>query len=127
MKEIIAVIRPEKWQASLETLRSVGVQEIAHRRVLGRGHQQGLQYLRRAQGQEEMAMSYLPKRMMTWLVPDEKVAETVRALIQVSQTGNYGDGKIFVCPVDDALDIEAAGVSTETSVGLKAQIRCSGP
>jgi len=117
VNEIIAVIRPEKWQASLEALSAVGVQEIVHRRVLGRGHQQGLQYLRRAQGQEEMAMSYLPKRMLTCLVPEEKVGETVQTLIRVNQTGNYGDGKVFVCPVEDMLSIEGAETNSGTMAG----------
>jgi nitrogen regulatory protein PII 2 len=102
VKEIIAIVRPEKWQASLETLQAMDLQGVIHRRVMGRGHQQGLQYLRRAQSAEEAGMPYLPKRMLTCLVPEEKVAEAIQALIQVNQTGNYGDGKIFVCPVEEA-------------------------
>lgn len=117
MKEIIAIVRPEKWPATRDALQAVGIQDLIHRRVLGRGHQQGLQYLRRSQGQEEMAMSYLPKRMLTCLVPEDQVVATVQALIRVNQTGNYGDGKIFVSPLEDCLDIGAAAVSiTEVPV-----------
>ena len=108
MKEVIAVVRPEKWQASLEALHAVGVQDVIQRRVMGRGHQQGLQYLRRSQGHEESGMPYLPKRMITSLVTDDQVVATVQALIRVNQTGNYGDGKIFVCPVEDVSNIGVA-------------------
>ena len=100
MKEIIAVIRAEKWQATLEALQTVGVEDTTQRRVMGRGRQQGLQYLRRAQGAEGASMPYLPKRLVTCLVEDQQVPATVQALIQVNQTGNYGDGKIFVCPLE---------------------------
>ena len=100
MKEIIAVIRPERWQTTQEALRAVDVEDVTHRRVMGRGHQQGLQYLRRAQGGEEASMPYLPKRLVTCLVEEQQVGATVQALIRANQTGNYGDGKIFVCPLE---------------------------
>ena len=100
MKEIIAVIRPEKWQATMDALSAVGVEDTIQRRVTGRGRQQGLQYLRRAQGAEEASMSYLPKRLVTCLVEDQQVPATVEALIRANQSGNYGDGKIFVCPLE---------------------------
>jgi nitrogen regulatory protein PII 2 len=102
MKEVVAVVRPERREATLEAMRTAGITEVLHVRVMGRGRQQGLQYLRRAQGEQEAGMSYLSKRLVSWLVPDDQVAETVRTLIRVNQTGNHGDGKIFVCPVDEA-------------------------
>ena len=101
MKEIMAVVRPERREATLDAIRQSGITEVLHVRVMGRGRQQGLQYLRRAQGEQEAGMAYLSKRLVSWLVPDEQVAETVRTLIRVNQTGNHGDGKIFVCPVDE--------------------------
>ena len=103
MKEVMAVVRPERREATLEAMRKAGINDVLHLRVMGRGRQQGLQYLRRAQGEMEAGMTYLSKRMVSWLVPDEQVAETVRTLIRVNQTGNHGDGKIFVCPVVEAV------------------------
>ena len=102
MKEVVAVVRPERREATLEAMRTAGITEVLHVRVMGRGRQQGLQYLRRAQGEQEAGMTYLSKRLVAWLVPDDQVAEMVRTLIRVNQTGNHGDGKIFVCPVDEA-------------------------
>jgi nitrogen regulatory protein PII 2 len=98
----MAVVRPERREATLEAMRRAGNPETLHLRVMGRGRQQGLQYLRRAQGEQEAGMAFLSKRLMSWLVPDEQVEEAVRTLIRINQSGNHGDGKIFVCPVDEA-------------------------
>ena len=101
MKEVIAIVRPNKWQATRETSDTLGAQEIMNRRVLGRGHQQGLRYLRPLSGGEEGGMQYLPKRMVAWVVTDEQVEALVAAIIQANCTNSYGDGKIFVCPVNE--------------------------
>ncbi len=102
MKEVIAIVRPSKWQETRDTAEALGAQEIMNRRVLGRGHQQGLRYLRPLSGGEEGGMRYLPKRMAGWLIEDEQTDALVAAIIEVNRTNNYGDGKIFVCPVDVA-------------------------
>lgn len=114
MKEVIAIIRPEKWQPTKEALEGLGVWELAHYRVLGRGRQRGLRYLRRVTGERgvpgtmaAVSVQFLPKRMVSWLVPDELLNELLRTLIRVNQTGNIGDGKVFVCPVE-SISAEAA-------------------
>ena len=48
-------------------------------------------------------MQFLPKRMLTWLVPDEMTGSLVRALIAVNKSENFGDGKVFVCPVEEVI------------------------
>ena len=50
MKEIVAMLRPERWQATRAALRDEGVEEAFQHRVLGRGRQRGLRYLRPATG-----------------------------------------------------------------------------
>ena len=105
MKEVIAIVRTERWQATRQALSELaGVEEVSHRRVLGRGRQKGLRYLRPQSRGEAGGMEFLPKRLGMWLVPDEQVQPVVAALIQVNRTGNYGDGKVFVSPVDSVLD-----------------------
>lgn len=100
MKEVMAVIRPEKWQATCEAANALGVEEVMRHRVLGRGHQQGLRYLRPIAGDQPGVMEFLAKRMVTWLVPDQLVEPLVAAIIRVNRTGSFGDGKVFVCPMD---------------------------
>ena len=103
MKEVIAVIRPEKWQETIDAAQAMGLTECSHVRVMGRGKQRGLRYMRPVNGSDDGVMQFLPKRMLTWLVPDEMAGGLVRALIAVNKTENFGDGKVFVCPVEDVI------------------------
>ena len=100
MKEVIALIRPEKWPETRAVITDLEVEAIAHHRVLGRGRQRGLRYLRRAVDGGEGDMPFLPKRFVSCLVQDEAVASVVSAIIRVNQTGNVGDGKVFVRALD---------------------------
>jgi nitrogen regulatory protein PII 2 len=95
----VAIIRPEKWRATEDAIGALGAERIVQQRVLGRGRQRGLRYLRPS-GDEEGSMQFLPKRMGNWLVPDELVDAVVSAILQLNHTGNYGDGKVFVTPID---------------------------
>src|SRR3972149_9079475 len=62
VKEITAIIRAERWQETREAIEALGISDVFHRRVLGRGRQRGLRYLRRASAAGEGDMPYLPKR-----------------------------------------------------------------
>lgn len=100
MKEIILIIRPEKWRDTQRAAMEAGAQGITQHRALGRGRQSGLFY---AGGEGRTAvMDYLPKRMVTCIIDADKADALVDAVIRVNQTGNPGDGKLFVCPVQDA-------------------------
>ncbi|MBI4330540.1 MAG: P-II family nitrogen regulator [Chloroflexi bacterium] len=102
MKEVIAIIRPEKCLLTAEAVRELGLGAPTEQRVLGRGRQGGLRYLRPEGGQQSQGViEFLPKRMLTWLVTDEKVEAIVEVIIRTNRTSTYGDGKIFVCPVDN--------------------------
>ena len=96
MKEVTAILRPEKWAATREAIQAIGVQELIQHRVIGRGKQRGLRYLRRATDVGEGDMPYLPKRMVVCFAADEACEALVNAIIRANQTGNVGDGKIFV-------------------------------
>ena len=106
LKEITAILRPEKWAATREVIQAIGVAEIIQRRVIGRGKQRGLRYLRRATDAGEGDMPYLPKRMVVCLVADDSCTALVNAIIKVNQTGNVGDGKIFVRSLATIQDID---------------------
>ena len=125
MKEIVAIIRPERWHATREAAERMDVVEAAHVRALGRGRQRGLRYLRRVVAEtgggvtEEVGgMQFSAKRLVTWLAPDDRVREFVATVIRVNQTGNFGDGKVFICPVEDVsagMPAEMADVAAEAS------------
>ena len=53
----------------------------------------------------EGTMRYIPKRMISLVVPDEDVSLVVEAIMKVNHTGQIGDGKIFVSPIEKALRV----------------------
>lgn len=115
MKEIIAIIRPKKVVATKDALEKLGVPSITAVSVLGRGKQQGiaselnidirpnLVTQGRLAGMKDM--KYIPKRLVYIVVCDKDVDAIVKAIIEVNQTSQIGDGKVFVCPVDDAIRV----------------------
>jgi nitrogen regulatory protein PII 2 len=110
MKEIVAIIRPNKMTRTKEVLATLGFPALTAWRVLGRGKQKGLAgEVSFEVGPEVLdqrgGMKYIPKRMISLVVEDEDVLLVVGAIIKVNRTGEIGDGRIFVCPVEDAIRI----------------------
>lgn len=102
MREIIAVIRPEKWRQTTDALRSAGIVEITQQRVRGRGQQSGLRYVSHAKGPS--AVRFLSKRLLHIYAEESKVELAIESILSVNQTGAIGDGKIFVLPCEEALE-----------------------
>jgi nitrogen regulatory protein PII 2 len=113
MKQIIAVIRTQAINKTKETLIDAGISGFTARKVVGRGRGNvDFRVLRGAEAGQEEAIARLgdgpilvPKRMITVVVPDAMVAVTVQAIIEANQTGNAGDGKIFVLPVKEVVRV----------------------
>lgn len=110
MKEIIAIIRPKKVGPTRNALETLGFPSMTAVAVVGRGVQRGIasevsvDFSPKALVQSgTMGMKYIPKRMLTLVVPDAEVDLVVKTIISVNQTKTIGDGKIFVCPVDEAV------------------------
>ena len=102
---MVAIIRPQRWSQTKLRVQRLRVQAFTHARVLGRGRERGLRYLPRKGAASGMGVRYLPKRMVSWIVEDAHVEPLVKAVIEANQTGQLGDGKIFVLPVEDAVRI----------------------
>ncbi|MBI2884711.1 MAG: P-II family nitrogen regulator [Candidatus Omnitrophica bacterium] len=103
MKEVLAIIRPERWGPTKTRLQRLRLSACTQSRVLGRGKGRGL---RREPGPGTSAdIRYLPKRMISWIVEDQHVDALIQAILEVNQHGQLGDGKIFVLPLDDAVRI----------------------
>jgi nitrogen regulatory protein PII 2 len=113
MKEVMAVIRMTRMNQTKQALAEAGVSSLTACKVLGRG--KGIVDYRLLQGAEaghEEAIAQLgrdpklvPKRLLVTVVPDAKVATVVETIISVNQTGQAGDGKIFVLPVLGAIRV----------------------
>ena len=115
MKEIVAVLRPNQWPKTKSKLLEEGFTSFTVHRVYGRGRQKGLQYLSKT-GKIEEGIRFLSKRMVTIFVRDEDVRPVTELLIQANQTGEIGDGKIFVCPVEVAERIRTSEKGEEVLV-----------
>lgn len=103
MKKIEAIIRPEKLDEVKHALSEKGYVGLNIVGVTGRGVQKGIVHAGRT-GQA-YSVDMLPKVKLEIVVID-KNAEDVVAIIQKSAwTGNIGDGKIFILPVDDAIRV----------------------
>ena len=50
-------------------------------------------------------MRYIPKRMLTMVVPDDRVGQVIETIMETNRTGMIGDGRIFVCPVKEVIRI----------------------
>jgi len=102
MKLIKAIIKPFKLDAVKDALTEAGVTGLTLSEVKGMGRQKGHTELYRG---GEYTVDFLPKIKIEVVVPDhfvDKVAEVVAA---AAKTGNIGDGKIFVSPVESAVRI----------------------
>jgi nitrogen regulatory protein PII 2 len=112
MKEIMAIIRPKKVGPTKEALAKLGFPSITAVSVLGRGHQRGIAGEVACDLSPELlrpgksgGMKYVPKRLLCLVVCDDDVDLAVRAIIRANQTGQIGDGKIFTCPMDNAVRV----------------------
>src|SRR5262245_47201445 len=99
MKYIIAVIKPHKLKEVREALGGIGVQGITVTEVKGHGRQRGhTEFYRGA----EYTVSFVPKIKLEVAVDAALADRAVEAIQASAQTGQIGDGKVFVLPLDQA-------------------------
>ena len=108
MREVIAVIRMNKIQATKEALAEAGYSCLTATLAYGRGKQKGL-YISPLGNvkpdSKKAAIRFIPKRMLNIVVDDESIPQVVELIAQVNRTGMVGDGRLFVCPITDAVRI----------------------
>ncbi len=102
MKYIIAIIKPFKLEEVREALGALGVQGITVTEVKGHGRQKGhTEFYRGA----EYAVSFIPKVKLEVAVDSAQADQVVEAIQTAGQTGQIGDGKIFVLPLEQAVRV----------------------
>jgi nitrogen regulatory protein P-II 1 len=102
MKKIEAIIREEKMDAVKTALEVGGYYGMTVSEVSGRGRQGGLTLQWRV---GEYKVDLMPKIKVEVVVMDEDLARTLNAITMAARTGEIGDGKIFVLPVEDAVRV----------------------
>jgi nitrogen regulatory protein PII 2 len=107
MKEVLAIIQMNKMEATKDALDVIGIPSITAYKVSGRGKQRGLSipHPSHLPESDKKNMKYIPKRMISIMVEDEFVPAVVAVITKVNRTGKFGDGRIFVCPVEESIRI----------------------
>lgn len=102
MKKIEAIIRPEKLPVLRGILDRQGFSGMTATEVKGRGRQKGITLQWRA---GDYRVEFLPKIKLELVVEDESMDRVIDLICEAVQTGEAGDGKIFVYPVEDVVRI----------------------
>jgi nitrogen regulatory protein P-II 1 len=102
MKKIEAIIRPHFLEAVKNALQEVGIMGMTITEVKGFGRQKGHTETYRG---TEYKVEFLPKIKLEVVLPEELVDLAINAILKTAKTGKFGDGKIFVAPVEDVLRI----------------------
>jgi len=110
MKLIIAVIKPFKLDEVREALTGIGVHGMTVTEVKGYGRQKGHMEIYRG---AEYAVNFLPKLRIEVAVASEQLDQAMDVIAAAAKTGQIGDGKIFVTPLEHAVRIRTG----ETDAG----------
>ena len=102
MKKIVAIIKPFKLDEVKEALGEIGVSGMTITEVKGFGRQKGHTELYRG---SEYVVDFLPKIRIEILTDNEKSDAITGEIIKTANTGQIGDGKIFIMPVGDVIRI----------------------
>ena len=102
MKLVIAIIKPFKLDEVRDALTAIGIQGMTIVEVKGYGRQKGHKEIYRG---AEYAVNFLPKVRVEVAVDDDRVEKVVQVIAAAAKTGQIGDGKIFITPIDHAVRI----------------------
>jgi nitrogen regulatory protein PII len=102
MKLVTAIIKPFKLEEVRSALTDLGLQGMTVTEVKGYGRQKGHTEIYRG---AEYAVSFLPKIKIEIVVPSGTVDKAVEAIVRSARTGQIGDGKIFVSPIEHAVRV----------------------
>ncbi|MBI2821744.1 MAG: P-II family nitrogen regulator [Acidobacteria bacterium] len=102
MKLIKSIVRPDKVDDIKDALARLNISGMTVTEVRGHGRQKGHKAIYRG---KEYSVSLLPKMEIEIVVPDDVVDEAIGAIITTARTGEIGDGRVFVIPVDYGYNI----------------------
>ncbi|RPF54037.1 P-II family nitrogen regulator [Aquisalibacillus elongatus] len=110
MKKLEAIIRPEKFQELREELDQLGVKGMTISEVAGCGQQKGQEGIFRG---NKFEVKLYPKVKVELVVDQELVEETAKTITKICSTGQVGDGKIFISPIEDVYRIRTGEKGNE--------------
>jgi nitrogen regulatory protein PII len=102
MRLIKAIVRPNKVEDVRDALGKLNISGMTVTEVRGHGRQKGHAAIYRG---KEYSVNLLPKMQIEVVVPDPVVDEVIQAMIGAARTGEIGDGRVFVLPVEHGYNI----------------------
>lgn len=102
MKLVMAIIRPERLQCVKDALKDVGINGMTITHVTGRGEQMGLKFTNRV---GEFVIDEIEKVKVEVVIEDTDLDKVIQTIRKSSETGNPGDGRIFIIPVEQSIRI----------------------
>ena len=109
MKLITAIVRPNKVEEVSDALQKLGVAGLTVTEVRGHGKQKGHTAIYRG---KEYTVNLLPKMELQVVVDDPLADDVIKAIIQSARTGEIGDGRVFVLPVEQSYNIRTGARET---------------
>ena len=111
MVMVRAIVRPEKTDAVMSALMDAGFPAVTRVSVVGRGKQRGIKI-------GEITYDELPKELLFTVVKSKDKDYVIKTIMQAARSGSngsYGDGKIFVCPVEEVYTV-SSGIKEESDL-----------
>lgn len=102
MKLVMAIVRPSKVEEIKDALSKLNISGMTISEVRGHGRQKGHTAIYRG---KEYAVSLLPKIKVELVLPDDMVDEAIEIIMETTRTGEIGDGRVFVLPVEQGYNI----------------------
>ncbi|GAB4117455.1 MAG: P-II family nitrogen regulator [Acidobacteriota bacterium] len=102
MKLVMAIIRPSKVEEVKDALAKLNIAGMTITEVRGHGRQKGHTAIYRG---KEYSVSLLPKIKLELVLPDDMVDEAIQTIMEATRTGEIGDGRVFVLPVEEGYNI----------------------
>ena len=103
MKKIECILRPNKIKEVKDALDNIGVNGMTVTEAIGFGQQKG--HIDKNDWNAEFNINLLPKTKIEMVVIDEMMDEVINIIIKAAKTGEIGDGKIFISPIENAIRI----------------------
>ncbi len=102
MLKIEAILRPDKIESVVDQLKEIGISGITKTEVEGHGKQKGI--LEQFRG-KEYRLTFIPKIKLEVIVKNSEADLVVKTITDICQTGQIGDGKIFIYEIKDAIRV----------------------
>jgi len=102
MKKVEAIVKPFKLEEVKDALSEIGIEGMTVSEVKGFGRQKGHTEIYRG---SEYSVDFLPKIKIEIVLSDDRMDAAVKTIVKAAKTGKIGDGKVFVCGVEQAIRI----------------------